>query len=273
MAPGRASKRTRFRTGDINAAGGKPLSPQVKEYRCVVATQLLTSATTVGDHCLFDIAAYNTPLEMVASTSFTTPVGVSDDRHPSGHQAIIADGYDTSLVLQSHYRIQPIFYGSNTSAPVEARQHRYHVAYKFSLDNTADEPAFPATVATTEAWLDMQATKGWVWSDYRCDWDSGHDPKPININVPNVLQMMKIMRKAQVGQLTMGDFTAAIADSTARPVAGVFLHICVFLTHRSGVPTALTDVGWVGLNIRCTQTVRVWKSISSDEMIDAGDDV
>lgn len=270
MYAGRASKRTRFRVDDVNAAGGKPLAPQVKEYQCVTATQIHTSNAKVGDHAMYDIAAYNTPLDMVDTLSFVEPTGISAVRHPSGHQAIILDGYDTHLVLKSRYVFHVKFHGSNVSTPVADRNKRMVFAYKFSLDPTVDDPAFPATVATTEAWLDMQASVGWKWKMMPCDWDTG-DPKAIVVDVPNVVQMMKIMRKNQVTQLTMGDFTGVISDSSVRPVAGVLLHFVLFLTDRLGIPATM-GTGWASIGVRCTQTVRVWKAQAADEMIDEGDD-
>lgn len=199
MPPRKRSRQLAFRTGQINAAGGRPIDPRTIKHRSVVAAAWVTSATTAGDHMTFRVNNFNTPLEMANSLSFTTWSGVSDDRHPSGHAELTADGYDTYRVLSTHYRFSVNFMGT-TSEPTED----YVFAYKFDASSQVAVPAMPATIATGEMWLDLQASPGWVWRRFSKGFGNNHPYKAggvINIDVPNVYKLVSTLRKGMKIQI------------------------------------------------------------------------
>ena len=149
-------------------------------------------------------------------------------------------------------------------------------AYKFDSISQSTVPAFPVTVATTETFLDMQASTGWVWERFTADTLNTTTPlksgRIININVPDVPKLVVKLNANTVAQFTMDDLQGTIEDGTGAPTIGGFLHFCCFLLDKDGDPEILVASDIV-LDVRCTQTVKTWKAQGSDEMIDGGDDV
>lgn len=192
MPPRKRSRMLAFRTGQINAAGGRPIDPRTIKHKAVVASQWVNSATTAGDHMTFRVNNFNTPLEMATTTTFALQSTISVGRHPSGHAELIQDGYDTYQVLSTHYEFTCNWMGAATE-PFED----YIFAWKFDSDSQSTNPAFPATINTTEVWLDLQASPGWTWRRFskhlagRSSWPSGG---VIKINVPSVYQLIKRFR-------------------------------------------------------------------------------
>lgn len=268
MPPRKRSRQLAFRTGQINAAGGRPIDPRTIKHRTVVASQFIASGTTAGDHMSFRINNFNTPLEMATTTTFANPTNISDDRHPSGHVELVQDAYDTYQVLQTHYRWHVMWCGSNT--PTED----YIFAYKFDADAQSTNPAFPADVNTTEVWLDMQASPGWVWKRFTKATNGARELKMggyINITVDNVYDLIRRLNTGRVQQFEYpADYRGVLADSNAAPVAQAALHICIFSLGVNGIPSAHTADDFL-ISCRCTQTVLCNKLQDTTEIIDIGD--
>ncbi len=269
MPSRKRSRQIAFRTGQINAAGGRPIDPRTIKHRSVVASAWEPSATTAGDHMTFRVNNFNTPLEMATSTSFTNQSGISGVRHPSGHVELVQDGYDTYQVLSSHYRFY-VQFAASTSEPDED----YVFAYKFDSDSQSAVPAFPATNATQEVWLDIQASPGWVWKRFSKHYGGGQLLKSggiINVDVPNVYDLIRSFRTGVVTQAEYpADYRGVLADSNAAPVAQCVLHICLFSINQQGAPRAHVTNDFF-LTCRCTQTVLCNKLQDSTEIIDIGD--
>ncbi len=259
-----------FRTGAINAAGGKPLDPEKKTYRCVVATTLISSITTAGDHGVFSVGNYNTPVRLTSTTTFATPAGISTARHPTGHVHLIGDGYNTFLVKKSHYRIYCWWNG------VDRPNENWIFGYKFDHNGQSADPAFVNDVTTVETWLDLQATRGWVWKRFSCSQDNRSLPCSgiVNINIPDYVKLAIRMHANDTAQFTIDDLQGVIADSSATPALFVSLHIVAFkIAGGAGIAVATPVIGDIHLDIRNTLTVSVWKAQDADEIMDEGDDV
>ncbi len=264
------SKRTFFfRTGEINAAGGKPIVEATKTYRCVTAARFgnNTTAGEAGIHVSFGLGHYNTPLSFVNEVGTLVATGLSMDRHPSGHVQILQDQFNRALVIKSHFRIETVWHGADTDAL------DYVVAYKFSSSGAVTEPAFVDSVATTEVWLDMQATRGWVWKRYTANHNVNGWPSRgvININIPDVIPLTYKLLSASTVDIERNDMQSTIADTTGSPTVEAFLHLCIFKLQSNSIPGVWAATNQVVVDIRCTQTVRLSKVQGSAQMIDEGD--
>ncbi len=265
--------RLAFRTGDLNAAGGKPLNPSIKTYRCVTANIFGVTATTAGAHGVFIVNSYNTPTALASTVNWAQQSGVSGLRHPSGHTEVLADGYDTFLVLKSNYHIWVRWAGVSRTLNLD----EWVFAYKFDSNGQTAIPAFPVTLATTDTWLDIQQSPGWVWKRFTSDLTNNTTPLKsggiFNINVPDVVRMGIKLNENTVAQFTMDDLQGAIADSAAVPAVVFALHFVVFLLDKDGDPEILV-ANDILMDVRCTQTIKMWKAQTSDEIVDmALDDV
>lgn len=257
----------RFRTGAINPAGGKPLTPLSKTYKCVTATQWLNSGGTAGDHGVIIPCNYNVPLRLTSTQTFAVPIGISSNRHPSGHSHIVADGYNTYLVKDAHLRIDASFHGSNSP-------DNWIMAYKFNTDGSAGLPNFTASVVTTEIWLDLQASSGWVWQRYGCDRTGDRKTHGVTNIKMNNLPALTIASQANTStaQFTHDDLMGVIESGTASPAVVTFLHIMIFRIKQSGIVTAF-GTSDVMLSLRMTQNVKVWQKQNQEELIDNGADI
>jgi len=266
---GKRQRLTEFRTGGINAAGGVPVDPRVIKHRSVVAAQMGCLGTSAGSHGAFSIGAWNTPVELITAASWNVIGAVG--RHPSGHVEILADGYSTHKVMKSHYRFDITWH-----AAADRVQDYGVFAYKFSADSSVSEPAFPATLATGEVWLDMQSTAGWVWDKFGTSGLLNGTPRyplaiTVNVDIPNVSEIVWNMQTAALTSADKVQLKGNISDSSAVPPLEAFLHFVAFLVEKDGVPSTLT-VNDIVVNVRCTQTVMCYKEVKSSDMIDEGDD-
>lgn len=210
---------------------------------------------------------FNTPVAFANNTTFGLS-GTATGRHPSGHVQLLVDGYDTYEVLRSEYQFDVEWQGAD-------RAGAYGVfAYKFgSLSVTTSEPIFTAGAVTNETWLDMQQSAGWVWKKFGTVRNG--DRKTFfshKIVIPNVRKLVRAI--AEPGDnllITPGDFRGALVDSAAGPLSTAFLHVVAFIATKANAPTQLL-INDIVIDLRCKQTVRVWKNIATAEMIDEGDD-
>ncbi len=265
---GKRQRMTDFRVGDINAAGGPVRDERALIHRSVVATQFGSSATTAGDHGSFAINSWNHPLTLTGNTTFSLN-SISPNRHPSGHVQILADGYKAFQVLKTHYRFDILHGGA------EHVGGEIIFAYKFSgAATTSGEPIFTAGLATTEVWLDMQASSGWVWTRIGTTVGGNHRPSfaVVNVNIPNVTEMVRKIQLDSGNTLDDEDLKGAILDSVSSPGALAFLHFVAFIIKKDAAPAALA-VNEIWINVRCTQTVRVTKQFPTADLIDEGDQV
>ncbi len=269
MPPRKRSRRQlAFRTGQINAAGGKPIDPRTIKHRSVVASQFIASGTTAGDHMTFIINNFNTPLKMATTTTFANPASLSNVRHPSGHVELVQDQYDTYQVLKVHYRWDVAYTGPN-NLPED-----WVFAYKFDGDSQTTNPAFPASGNTTEVWLDMQASPGWIWKRFSKATNGGRELKNggvININVENTYDLIKSFKSGVVTQFEYpADYRGVLEDSDVAPAAQAALHICLFSIATNGVPVA-HETSDFHVACRCTMTTLCNKFMDTSEIIDIGD--
>ncbi len=258
-----------FRVGAINAAGGKPRDPESEVYKCVVASHVVSSAVTAGDHCTLDVMNYNTPLNMVNTTTWGVSTGIAAGRHPSGHVDVLAHGYNTYLVLKSYYQIFLRWNGLPHDGV------NWVFMYKFNTDATSNTPALTASLVTAEIWLDLQASEGWVWKRFSCNPADNWLPSSgmININVPDCVKLGIRLHASQVGSFTIDDLQGTVADSTAGPNNNIFLHLMWIRIPLDGVDHSAPAIvaGDVKMEIRCTQTVKLMKDQGLVELIDEGD--
>ncbi len=260
---------SKFRSGNINAAGGKPIVEAYKSYKCVTAARFGNNNTAgeAGMHVAFELGNYNTPLTFAGESGTLVAVGLTMDRHPSGHVEVLARGYNRYRVMRSHFLIDVSYHGADQVA------RDYIVAYKFSTTSAVTEPAFPDSVATTEVWLDMQATRGWVWKRFGMYRLAGARPSRgiIQIKINDLIPLTYTMLGAGTGDIEPNDLQGTIADSTAGPLVTLFLHLCIFKLDANSIPAVFTATNNFSVDIRCTQTVRIEKVQDTDEMIDEGD--
>ncbi len=261
------SRTLAFRTGQINAAGGRPIDPRTIKHRSVVSSQWIASTVTAGDHMTFRVNNFNVPLEMASTTTFANAGSLSNDRHPSGHVELVEDNYDTYQVLSSHYRWELDYMGGLDET------EDIIFAWKFDGSSQSTNPAVPATAASTEVWHDIQASPGWTWRRFTKNYNT---PRPsggvININIPSCYDLIKSFKTGSTTQFEYpADYRGVLADSTAAPVAQCILHVCVFTIATDGIPAAHV-VGEIMLSCRCTMTVLVNKFQDTSEIVDIGDD-
>lgn len=262
----------RFRTGDKNAAGGRPFNPQTKTYKCVTADTWFSDndgGNVCGSHIIFHIGNYNAPLGLVAEKAWTKAVGLAAYRHPSGHLEVVADKYTAYLVRSVLYDVR-IQYTGATAYDLD-----WVFAYKFSDEADETEPAFPITVAATEVWLDMQASPGWVWFRQSCNHDKLKDGCVLEtkISVDDVPKLTIAMNNADSSvAFTIDDLKGPVGDTAIAPTIDTRLHMVAFKLDRDGIPGVTIDKDF-WLNIRCTQTVSLYKNINTTDMIDEGDNV
>ncbi len=213
------------------------------------------------------VGNFNTPVAFANNTTFALS-GTAAGRHPSGHIQLLQDGYDTYEVLRSEFKFDVQWQGAD-------RTGAYAVfAYKFgSLAITTSEPIFTAGAVTNETWLDMQASARWVWKKFGTSADG--DRKTFfthTIVIPNVRRLVRAI--AEPGDnllISPGDFRAALGDDSVGPLSQAFLHVVAFIITKANAPTQLITNDIV-IDLRCKQTVRLWKNIATAEMIDEGDD-
>ncbi len=253
-----------FRTGGVNAAGQKNREGGTFIHQSVVSTRMGSSTLTSGDHGVFGIGSFNTPVFLRSNTTFGLN-GVAVGRHPNGHQALIVDGYDVAKVLSSSYKFDIEWCGTD-------RLDSFGIfAYKFGHDLSSSEPIFTAGAVTNETYLDMKTTPGWVMR--RFDTNSRLKNRHITVNVP-IPSVPKLTRQLDLAfdtSMAEGDMSQAILDSTAGPVDEAYLHFVAFHITSDSTPTALAANDIV-IDITCKQRTRVWKRIAANDMIDEVDD-
>ncbi len=262
-----------FRTGGLGAGGSRHPNPDIIRYKAVVASKFLSSAVSAGDHLSFNLGGYNTPLRMIGNVTWINPVGISDQRHPTGHVQAIEDGYNTALVKGIHYHIYYKWQGADSV------ENDFIIAYKFDTDSTASTPALTASVVTMEMWLDLQASPGWVWRRGSCNGRTSakglQSAGFFDINIPELQKLQFRMHKSSTSDLTIDSFKTIIGDNVSDTGVDTFLHIMWFRIPIDGITYSTPAIAAddFTLEIRCTLDCELYKQQGAEDLIDEGDNV
>ncbi len=250
----RRNRQMRFRTGQINAAGGRPVTPHSRTVATVTAGNLLCTGTTCGDNAAFNIVDWSAPADPEVSTF---SIGGTANNHPSGHVEIVADGYDRVQVLNALYRFNVRFKGDDNEA------QDYIFAYRFS-NNSAAILTHTAGTVGIDNWKDMRQSRGWAYKRLSAT-HSGGSQHPstmqINVRIPNVKRLTQKLTSHTSADYTANDYRHAISDAAASADQFAFLHITVFTI--DGVALAAGDIQ---IDVDVFQRVKVWKTISETEI-------
>lgn len=244
------ARQLRFRTGNINAAGGQPATPRSRTIRTVACANLLCSATTCGDNASFNINDWSAPADP-ESTGLTFTIGGTANNAPSGHADILADTYDRVLVLNALYRFNIRFKGDDNEA------QDYVFAYKFAEGANALLTHTAGTVGI-DNWKDLRQTRGWVYKRFSATHSGGSihpSAGTINIRIPNVTKLCKLLQASTATEHTQKDWSHAITSGADSTDADGFLLITVFTI--DGVALSAGDIQ---LDVDVFQKVKVWKN-------------
>lgn len=252
--PYRRSKRRdrqfRFRTNQISAAGGQPATPNSRTLKTVVCGNMICSGTTCGDEAAFNCLDWSAAAD--PDSSSWTMAGTPNNR-PSGHGAILADGYDKVRVLNAMYRFTVRFKGGNDVL------QDYVIAYRFEEESAAIF-TFTAGTVGIDNWKDLRQSRGWVWKRFSAS-NSGGSIYPtsgeIIVRIPNVQRLARYYDKTNVTANTRGDYEHVITSGADSATSAFFLKFIVMTI--DGV--ALT-AGDVQVDIDVFQKIKVWKNVS-----------
>ncbi len=245
-------KRAAFRQGNIGSGGGKGLIPLTRTYNCVVADQLLSSITTAGDMCFFDLGNYSNPGTLIGNVSFS--IGGTASNHPSGHDDAISLGYTRSMVKSCVYD----FFVRNM-----AQERTFVFGYKFVTVATASTPAWTAGTVTIDNLKDIRQSRGWVLRTFSSV--VGGNPKNtssglVRVSVPHYFRLAKSMLKAAAQDLVFNDFQAVISTGTNIPTNRI--HLAIFVADVDGVALGAGDI---------VIDTTIWKRITLSKPLVAAD--
>ncbi len=247
----RRNKQMAFRTGQINAAGGRPVTPHSRTVRTVAAGHLLCTGTTAGDECSFNIVDWSAPADPDVTTF---SIGGTAANRPSGHAEILADGYDRVKVLSSLYRFNVRFKGS------EAAAKDFVFAYKFSDDGTAILTHTAGTVAI-DNFKDLRQSRGWVWKRMSATHSGGSvhpSAHQYQVRIRNVGRLAWKMNPTTGGtDFTKHDLTHGLSTGANSADIDCFLHVLVMTV--DGVALVAGDIQ---IDVDVFQKIRVWKAVA-----------
>ncbi len=254
----RRNRLMNFRLGNINAAGGRPVTPHSRTVRTVTCSSLITTITTCGNESAFNIMDWSAPADPDAGT-FTLQGTLNN--HPSGHVEIVADGFDRVKVLNAMYRFNVRFAGGDDQT------QDYVFAYKFS---TASAATFTHTAGTVgiDNWKDMRQTRGWVYKRLSGTHSGGSihpSAARVIVRIANVPRFAHKMNKQSGTDQVPKDFEHVIQDAAVSADINCFLHVVVMSIE--GIAFAAGDVQ---IDIDVFQKIRVWKN-TADFMLEAAD--
>ncbi len=246
-----------FRTGRVNAAGGRPINPFRRSIRTVNAGNLLVSGTTAGDTCSFGLTQVNKPATPESNTTFG--IGGTANSHTSEHNEIVAGGWDDGQVMSSMYRFDIRFKGS------DAASKDFIFAYKFGASQAAALILTAGTV-TIDNWKDMRQSRGWAWKRFSGT-NSGGSVYPsqgrIEVKIRDVL---KLARGLFTDEIEQSDMLCQIIETDVNSTVVPHLHITVFAIDG----TAFT-AGDIAIDVTIFQRVVLRRQMGSVEMIEEAD--
>lgn len=256
---GRGNRRLQFRLGNINAAGGRPVTPHSRTLNSVTCSSLVCTAVTCGDNMVFNIMDWSAPASPDGGTF--TEVGTGNN-HPSGHVDVVADGFDRVKVLNALYRLNFRFKGDDNEA------QDWIVAYRFS-NTSANILTHTAGTVGIDNWKDVRQSRGWVYKRFSAT-HSGGSIHPssgvVSIRVANVGRLAYKMEATTSGtDFTRNDYTHNVADAAQSADINCFLHIEVFTI--DGVALSAGDIH---VDVDVFMKVKLWK-FPSDNNVERAD--
>ncbi len=245
----RDSRQIAFRVGRINAAGGRPVVTQSRTLKSVTCGQLVCTGATCGDESTFAIGDWSAPADPETGGTFT--LAGTANNHPSGHVELVADGFDTVMVLSSMYRFNVRFVGDDNEG------QDFVFAYRFSVNST-NILTHTAGAIGIDNFKDMRQSRGWVWKRMSATHSGGSvhpSAQQFQVRIPNVKKLIKKFNDDDITDITYKDYRHVLTDAAATCAVNAFLHICVMTI--DGV--ALT-AGDIHIDVDVFQKVRVWKN-------------
>ncbi len=246
----RRSRVTAFRVGQINAAGGRPVTPHSRTVRTVTAGSLLCTGTTAGDECAFNIIDWSAPADPDVTTF--SIAGTSDNR-PSGHAEILADGYDRVKVLSSMYRFNVRFKGTEAAGKDFIFAYRFQQGSAAILTHTAGD-------ITIDNFKDLRQSRGWVWKRMSATHSGGSvhpSATQFEVRIANPGKLAWKMNPTTGGSdFTRHDLTHAISANANSADIDYFLHILVLTI--DGIALVAGDIQ---IDVDVFQKIRIWKTV------------
>lgn len=248
----KSTKQFRFRTNNINAAGGRPYIHGTRLYKTVTAGHLLCTATTCGNEAAFNLMDWSAPADPDVTTF--TKAGTTNNV-PSDHAAILGDGFDRVKVLNAFYRFNCRFKGDDNVA------QDWIFAYRFSNVSTA---IFVHTAGTTgiDNWKDLRQSRGWTYKRMSATHSGGSihpTAAEFKVRISNVQKMAKYFQKASATEHTDKDYTHVISSGADSATVDLFLHIVIMTI--DGIALSAADIQ---IDVDVYQKVRLWKDISGN---------
>lgn len=259
-----------FRVGQVAAGGGKPLFPYIQQYDCKTTTTFscgTAPGTVSGGSWAWELGNYNTPVRFKSAAGVLVSGAPMLNRHPTGHVEALELGYNDALVVESHYRLVVTHTAANDA------DETFIVAYKFSASNSIAEltTGLATSDLTLELENDLYMTRGWTWQRFSAT-HAGGSVFPatgvMKIDIDYVPHLSMLLHQADAAEDNdWTQFKTPIADAVTGPALTGNLIMCCF--HANGTPMPL---GTVTFQVSCNQKVIVYRSISTAELIDEGDD-
>ncbi len=254
----RARRQLRFRGGEINAAGGRPINPYTRTIKTVCAANFLCSATTAGDVMGFEVAQFGTPCSPTYNVTFSEQGTLLN--HPSEHPEIVAGGWKEARVLSSMYRFDLRNVNLVGSEP-------WIFAYKFGI-SAAAPMVFTAGDITIDNWKDMRQSRGWVWKRMSGSTGGGSvypSEGRIEVKVPSVWRLYAKLLDTEIDEEGL---QMLVQDAADNPTLRAWLHVLVM-----SIDGGALAAGDISMDVTIYQNVLLTRSTQTAEMIDEADQV
>lgn len=232
----RRNKQFRFRTGQIGAAGGRPITPKSRNFKVVCAASLGNEGVgKAGGHAVFDLTVFDAPCDPVNKTLVLLG---SSFNHPVGHADLISDGYTRVFLKNKMYRFDIRFRGSDSAAK------DFVFAYKFGTSTGSSLAHYDSGLRTIDNWTDMRQSRGWIWKRFSST-SSGGSSYPsaarVDVRIPNIKQLVFGLTKPSTNDRTWETCSVLLDDTSQNlSVHRAFLHIVVMSI--DGVALADNDI-------------------------------
>ncbi len=260
------NRQMRFRIGQINAGGGRPINEASRTIKTVTAAQFGVSGTPAcGNTMAFSLTQIGTPADPEVS-SFT--IRGTAANHPSEWVEVVAAKFKVGRVLSSMYRFNVRFVGTDSALK------DFVFAYKFGSESTAAIATAEMALGTKtiDSWKDMRQSRGWVWKRFSAI-NAGGSMYPsqgvVEIKIPDVLNLAKRMfETSTITEPLLEDLEMDIADAADSSVIQPRLHVVVMTI--DGVALTSQDIV---MDLTVYQTIRISRHVLTADMIDEADQV
>ncbi len=246
-----------FRIGNVNAAGGQPISSTTRTIKSVTANVMLISGTTAGDTCAFNICDWSAPSDPDANTTFTFPG--TENNKPNNQPEADAEGYDAVRVLSALYRFDVRYKG--TSDPTKD----FIFAYAFNTQSTAPLTLTASATIAADNWNDLRCSRGWVWHRMSATAQSGSlypAAKRIEVRIPNIMQLTNKLDQDENDD-DVETFYHAVTTGIDSAASSAFLHIVIM--NLDGVAFTAGDIA---IDVTVYQKVHLTKNRGAGDIID-----